>query len=212
MIYPTLMIYDHGSQTSTQISALLPLESEYPVTTSLVDWTAAEFDFPQGLQTTDSTTPVPPSSAPSTDNGQQNPINTNPLGGFSNLLYCLLCLPLLIILAALAVFLFSRRRKSKDAREEKQEHTEHLPPPATSADQIKKAIELSKSKQHKEAFEILRGIIQAEPNNMSAWFNLGGVLASMGNYKDAERCYSRAKELGHPRGEDALRWLRQNRR
>lgn len=211
-IYPTLMIYDHGRQTSAQIGNLPPLESAYPVETSLVDWTAAEFDLPQGSTTTEVTPPVPSNIATPSNNGQQNPTIARPFGNLSYLLYCLLCLLFLLILAALMIFYFSRRRKRKDVREEKQEQMESFPPVATSAEQVKRAIGLSKSKRHKEAFEILRGIVQTEPNNMSAWFNLGGVLASMGNYKDAERCYLRAKQLGHPRGEEALNWLQQHRK
>jgi tetratricopeptide (TPR) repeat protein len=121
----------------------------------------------------------------------------------------LLCLT---VLGIGGVFVYTRARKPKRAPA-KPIRSPQPPKPIVSgsAEQIKKAIELAKSNREKDAFEILRGIVQAEPNNMSAWFNLGGVLASMGNYKDAERCYSRAKQLGHPRANDALNWLKQNR-
>ena len=58
---------------------------------------------------------------------------------------------------------------------------------------------------------MLRQIVQSEPNNASAWFNLGGVLADMGNFKDSERCYFRAKQLGHPKADNVLNWLKQKR-
>jgi tetratricopeptide (TPR) repeat protein len=119
----------------------------------------------------------------------------------------LLCLA---ILAIGGVFVYTRTRKPKRAPAKPVSRPQAPKPVSGSAEQIKRAIELAKSKRHKEAFEILRGIVQSEPNNASAWFNLGGVLASMGNYKDSERCYSRAKRLGHPRADDALNWLSQN--
>lgn len=125
-------------------------------------------------------------------------------GGFG-----LLCLA---FLAIGGVFVYIRTRKPKRVPAKSVNRPQAIKPVSDSETQIKKAIELSKSKRHQEAFEILRAIVQAQPNNMSAWFNLGGVLASMGKYKDAERCYSRAKQLGHPRGEDALSWLRQRRK
>ncbi|MCQ3952231.1 MAG: hypothetical protein DPW15_02975 [Chloroflexi bacterium] len=125
-------------------------------------------------------------------------------GGFG-----LLCLA---FLAIGGVFVYIRTRKPKRVPAKSVNRPQAIKPVSDSETQIKKAIELSKSKRHQEAFEILRAIVQAQPNNMSAWFNLGGVLASMGKYKDAERCYSRAKQLGHPRGEDALSWLKQRRK
>ncbi|MBV6395415.1 MAG: hypothetical protein HFACDABA_00991 [Anaerolineales bacterium] len=121
----------------------------------------------------------------------------------------LLCLT---VLAISGVFIYTRTRKPKHIPAKPVSRPQLSKPVSGSAEQIKRAIELSKAKRHQEAFEILRGIVQTEPNNMSAWFNLGGVLASMGNYKDAERCYLRAKQLGHPRGDDALRWLREHRK
>lgn len=121
----------------------------------------------------------------------------------------LLCLTLLAIGG---IFVDTRTRKPKRAPVKPVSHPQAVKPVSGSAEQIKKTIELFKSKRHQEAFEVLRGIVQAEPSNMSAWFNLGGVLASMGNYKDAERCYERTKQLGHPRVDDALNWLRQQRK
>lgn len=118
----------------------------------------------------------------------------------------LLCLT---VLAIGGVFVYTRTRKPKRVSKKPVGRQQPSKPAPGSAEQIKRAIELSKAKRYQEAFEILREIVQTEPNNMSAWFNLGGVLASMGNYKDAEYCYTRAKQLGHPRGEDALRWLRE---
>jgi len=109
------------------------------------------------------------------------------------------------------VFIFTRSRKSKRNPAKSSNHSQTSKPISSSAEQIKVAIQLAKSKRLQEAFEILRKIVESEPNNVSAWFNLGGVLADMGNLRDSERCYSRAKKLGHPKADEALKWLKQKR-
>lgn len=109
------------------------------------------------------------------------------------------------------VFIFGRSRKSKRNPAKSSNHSQTSKPISSSAEQIKVAIQLAKSKRLQEAFEILRKIVKSEPNNVSAWFNLGGVLADMGNLRDSECCYSRAKKLGHPKADETLKWLKQKR-
>jgi hypothetical protein len=120
----------------------------------------------------------------------------------------------LLCLSALAIggaFILTRSRKPKHSP--LKAITSQLPqtPISSSAEQIMHAIHLAKSKNLEEAFDILRSLVQSEPNNASAWFNLGSVLIQIGNYKDSEHCFSRAKQLGHPKADDALNWLKQKR-
>ncbi len=72
---------------------------------------------------------------------------------------------------------------------------------------LQQAIRLSKEKQYPEAFNLLRKIVQAEPENAQAWYYLGGVLANTGRFQEAETCFLKARQLGHPRAADALKWL-----
>jgi hypothetical protein len=120
----------------------------------------------------------------------------------------LLCLG---TLAIGGVFIFTRSRKPKRAPSKTIKPQSPQMPVSSSAEQIKQAVQLAKLKRSQEAFEILRSLVQSEPNNANAWFNLGGVLIQMGNYKDSEHCFSRAKQLGHPKADDALNWLKQKR-
>jgi hypothetical protein len=109
------------------------------------------------------------------------------------------------------VFIFTRSRKPKRASSKIIKSQLSQTPISSSTEQIKYAIQLAKSNRLQEAFDILREVVKSEPNNASAWFNLGGVLVHMENYRDAERCYSRAKHLGHPRADEALNSLKQKR-
>ena len=171
-----------------------------------VAWTSATFDFPAAPQTSSPTTPIPPT-------GQLDSQVATPFS-FPNVSYlvaCGLCLILLLILAILIAIFLNRSRQNKRSHEKNEDRSETPHPISPNEAQINQAIELAKSKHYQEAFEMLRQIVQSEPNNASAWFNLGGVLADMGNFKDAERCYFRAKQLGHPKADEALNWLKQKR-
>lgn len=116
----------------------------------------------------------------------------------------LLCLSAFVIGG---VFIFTRSRKPKLASKSQPPQT----PVSSSAERIKYAIQLGKSNRLQEAFDILREVVKSEPNNASAWLNLGSVLVHMENYRDAERCYSRARQLGHSKADEALTSLRQKR-
>ncbi|MBI5839932.1 MAG: PD40 domain-containing protein [Chloroflexi bacterium] len=120
----------------------------------------------------------------------------------------LLCLGALMIGG---VFVFTRSRKPKLASSQTTKSQPLQTLVSSSAEKIKHAIQLAKSNRLQEAFDILREVVKSEPNNASAWFNLGSVFVHMENYRDAERCYSRAKQLGHPKADDELNSLRQKR-
>ena len=117
----------------------------------------------------------------------------------------------LIVLAIGGVFGFRYYQNSKPAKKSQPRRAPSKPqakPISQSERQIQQAISLAKANQLEEAFNLLREVVRSEPNNSSAWFNLGTVLARMKRVKDAERCYQRAKQLGHPKADAALDWLR----
>ncbi len=56
--------------------------------------------------------------------------------------------------------------------------------------------------------ETLRKVVEAEPQNATAWMWLGWAAAKSGDRQLAGQCFGRARQLGHPRAEQALTWLR----
>ena len=122
----------------------------------------------------------------------------------------LLCLVVLAIGGVIGGRYFSKIKTT----EKKRPISPLAPPqeaPSQSTHQIKHALSLAKSNQFQEAFDILREVVRAEPNNRSAWLYLGSVLVRMGDYENAEHCYMRAKKLGHPKADQALTWLNKKR-
>ncbi|HMU91772.1 MAG TPA: tetratricopeptide repeat protein [Anaerolineales bacterium] len=226
-------LYKKYTQTAQQVSVELML-FDYPVRESfrvgdlptfhdisydpyilnfIVDWTQKKIDLTENTLEPPLASPVPPNfsiEGTPISGIQQNSQPSLPLPSgisASSLFYGgICCLLLAILLVIIAVFL-SRSRKRKNT----QSHPEDQPQfvnSASGAEQVKQAIELAKAKQYHEAFEILEGVIKTEPNNVAAWFNLGRVFASMGNLKDAERCFLQARKLGHPKANEALIWLK----
>jgi len=43
--------------------------------------------------------------------------------------------------------------------------------------------------------------------NPAVWLWLGLTAARTGDRRSAERCFQRAKQLGHPKADQALEWL-----
>jgi len=56
--------------------------------------------------------------------------------------------------------------------------------------------------------ETLRKVVEVDAQNATAWMWLGWAAAKSGDRKLAGRCFRQAKQLGHPRAEQALAWLR----
>jgi cytochrome c-type biogenesis protein CcmH/NrfG len=106
-------------------------------------------------------------------------------------------------------FMFYTRRKP---RVQSRQSPKSRVSSSQSATQIKQALEFARAKQYEEASNILKQVVQSEPNNLQAWFNLGIALGYMENFSDAERCLLRAKQLGHPKADDSLIWLREKRK
>jgi len=54
---------------------------------------------------------------------------------------------------------------------------------------------------------MLRKVVETSPQNATAWMWLGWAAAKSGDRKLAGRCFRQARQLGHPRAEQALIWL-----
>lgn len=210
-----LMLFDYANGANIKIGDLPTI---YDIAYDpyrlnfIIDWTNRKIDLP------DTSPPVPVTPFPSVEAtppvpGQQIPASPLPISFlfFDNAYwyFCGLCLLFLIFLAILLAILLNRSRKHRESQKENEDRSPSTEPRSSSAAQIRRAIELAKGDRLQEAFDILQKIVQSEPNNASAWFNLGGVLASMGKPRDSQRCYLHAKRLGHPRAEEALDWLKQ---
>lgn len=118
------------------------------------------------------------------------------------------CLSILgfVMVGCIFVVLWARKTKKKSTTAKSMQQS---PPRSASPvnENLQRAIRLSKEKQYAEAFDLLRKIIQAEPNNAQAWYYLGGVLANTSRFQEAKTCFAKAKQLGHPRADDALNWI-----
>ncbi len=84
-------------------------------------------------------------------------------------------------------------------------------PVAASEQQIKTAKELAKAGKFQESFVILKEVVAVEPNNAQAWLFLGANLMNLNDYVNAEKCLQRAKQLGDPKADQALEWLKTKR-
>lgn len=206
-----LMVFDYTNRTNVKIGRL-PTINDPGYDPFRFNFDVAWTNNTPGIQG------IAPSVEPSPSNEQAppQPLNT-PLAPPSvpsfplldiNATYlpvCGMCMLLLILLVVLAVFLArSRRRKGR----EQEQRTQSIKLRSPNEEQVGVAVELAKAKKYQEAFDILQKIVRAEPGNASAWFNLGRVFASVGNFDGAGRCFREAEKLGHPKAVDALDWLR----
>jgi hypothetical protein len=194
-----LMLYDHANQSSVKLDDLPAVNdlgtAQYSPTASIADWVGVNVDF-----LADSiSTPV---------TGAASDIKV-PLGSrdlFSSpyfLAVSLGCLFTMVFLVGV-VIVFVRIRRTKRVSPGSANLSRH------SSGEIKNSIQLARSGRLQEAFDKLRDIVQSEPENANAWFYLGLVCFEMKNYKDAERCYLRAKKFGHPKADEALKNLIQS--
>lgn len=69
-------------------------------------------------------------------------------------------------------------------------------------------VQLVRQGQLARGAEALRKVVEADADNATAWMWLGWAAAKSGDRQLAVRCFRRAKQLGHPRAEQALIWLR----
>jgi photosystem II stability/assembly factor-like uncharacterized protein len=115
-----------------------------------------------------------------------------------------------IIVVGASVMLLARRNKKQKITAPKQQQPSAPNPKGklNTSLQLKSAQELSRAGKYKESYDILRQLVQLDPNNADAWLFLGFNLANLGDFVSAEKCLLRAKKLGHPKSEDALAWLK----
>jgi hypothetical protein len=126
---------------------------------------------------------------------------------FTSLLLIIGCLSILglVVFGCIVVVLWVRKPKKKSASAKRIQQSPRSATPVNEP--LQQAIRLTKEKQYAEAFNLLRKIVLAEPNNAQAWYYLGGVLANTSRFQEAETCFIKAKQLGHPRASDALIWI-----
>ncbi len=125
----------------------------------------------------------------------------------------LICLPVaLVILVILLIRRLRRRSKSLAEPEPEVEEVLEIKALPMSADAeaetlMREGVGLAKQGKNKEAFKVLRKVVKLTPGNPSAWLWLGLTAARTGDRRSAERCFQRAKQLGHPKADQALEWL-----
>lgn len=125
----------------------------------------------------------------------------------------LICLPIaLVILVILLIRWIRRRREALVEPEPEVEEVleiKALPMPAEAEAEtlMREGVALAKKGRNKEAFKVLRKVAKLTPGNPSTWLWLGLTAARTGDRRSAERCFRRAKQLGHPKADQALEWL-----
>ena len=193
-----LMLFDYAKQVSVKLGdlpAIMDTEEMWnSPTESIVDWTSSAVDLPYY-----STTGLEPVT-----NTESKWISLSSSGYFGYFLAAGLGLLCIAVLTVGMVVFFIRSRKSKN---DSSKSVSPLSRASSSSNAIRYAISLAESGQLQESFKQLHQIVQSEPENAHAWFTLGTVCTRMQNYKDAERCYLRAKKLGHSKADDVLQSL-----
>jgi Flp pilus assembly protein TadD len=76
---------------------------------------------------------------------------------------------------------------------------------------LKDGIALVKSDQLKAGIPKLRQVVKAQPDNANAWLWLGWATVQQRDFRTAESCFKRAQALGHPKAEQALKWMSRKR-
>jgi hypothetical protein len=72
---------------------------------------------------------------------------------------------------------------------------------------LKDGIALVKSDQLKTGIPKLRQVVKAQPDNANAWLWLGWAAVQQKDFRTAESCFKRAQTLGHPKADQALKWM-----
>jgi TolA-binding protein len=72
---------------------------------------------------------------------------------------------------------------------------------------LKDGIALVKSDQLNAGIPKLRQVVKAQPDNANAWLWLGWAAVQQKDFRTAESCFKRAQTLGHPKADQALKWM-----
>jgi Tol biopolymer transport system component len=83
----------------------------------------------------------------------------------------------------------------------------------TEADRLlREGVAQVKAGQNAAGLEKLRKVIQIYPENAVAWLWSGMAATRLKDWRTAEQCFVRAKELDHPKADEALKWLDEQRK
>lgn len=208
MLNRELMVYDVATSSRTKIIDIIPSGGYGEEVQQPISWILNDSPIPDPESSVapsdtapDSTTQTNPQNQPSIFepfiNSNYTPILV--IGGIGTIV--------LLGLGAGAVWWTTRPKNKPNAPVMQRGQV----PPSPVSPQIQNAIRLAKEKRFKESFEILRELVKSEGNNPEIWYYLGYDLVNMGDFVNAERCFSRAKQYGHPKADNALNWIKNNR-
>lgn len=138
------------------------------------------------------------------------------LPGGTLAVYAIGSLLIFVLLLALAVRLLRRRKRQPQAIGI--EAVEINPPPIPKTPpgpevfiQLKRGVDQVKARQNAAGRETLKQVLQQAPDNAIAWLWSGMAATRMKDWRAAEQCFLQAKRLGHPKADDALKWLEEQR-
>jgi tetratricopeptide (TPR) repeat protein len=77
---------------------------------------------------------------------------------------------------------------------------------------LREGVAQVKAGQNAEGLDKLRKVIQIYPKNAVAWLWSGMAATRLKDWRTAEQCFVRAKELNHPKADEALKWLDEQRK
>jgi Tol biopolymer transport system component len=72
---------------------------------------------------------------------------------------------------------------------------------------LKQGVQQVKAGQNEQGMHTLRQVLQQEPDNALAWLWSGMAATKLGDWRAAERSFQQAKRLNHPKADEALQWL-----
>jgi Tol biopolymer transport system component len=78
--------------------------------------------------------------------------------------------------------------------------------------QLKQGVDQVKANQNAAGRETLKKVLAQAPDNAIAWLWSGMAATRMQDWHAAEHSFQQAKKLGHPKADDALRWLAEERK
>jgi len=85
--------------------------------------------------------------------------------------------------------------------------------PRAEADRLlREGVAQVKAGQNTAGLEKLRRVLQVYPQNAVAWLWSGMAATRLKDWRTAEQCFRRAKELNHPKADEALEWLAEQRK
>ena len=120
-----------------------------------------------------------------------------------------------LLLAVLVLRLIRRRRPAPAASADADaalpvlvgSPTSKAAPGSQAASLLKQGVDQVKAGQNEQGILTLRQVLQQDPGNALAWLWSGMAATKMKDWRAAERSFQQAKKLGHPKADQALKWL-----